>query len=443
MSRLKLNKQIITVQAVLVMLFTVGVIQAQDAVTRWDLNNCISYALEKNLTVNKARLDILSGEADLMQARGQRLPNLSGSVSQTLSGGDSPWEMNYSGSLSVTSAVTLYNGGLINNDIERSVKAQELDKLNLEQASNSIILSVTQAYLNALYAKENIDYYTQVLTSSKRQVERATALKKAGTLAYRDVADIEAQFASDRYALVNASNELVLRITTLKQILEIPVEDSFELYFPEEGVKESLDPLPTRADAFESALNIRPEVKGSQLQQEMAQIDLKSARANYLPTLGLNASVATDYTDMLSTGYGTQMSDKLNERIGLTLSVPIFNRFATKANVSRSQIKLESASLSLINTRNKLLQEVEKAYEDTRASQEQFEAALAQERASAESYRLAEEQYNIGMLDVFELLQIKSKYLNASRELIQTRYTTVLYRKILDFYMGVPISLEN
>ncbi|MBN1927244.1 MAG: TolC family protein, partial [Prolixibacteraceae bacterium] len=255
MSRLKLNKQIITVQAVLVMLFTVGVIQAQDAVTRWDLNNCISYALEKNLTVNKARLDILSGEADLMQARGQRLPNLSGSVSQTLAGDISPWEMNYSGSLSVTSAVTIYNGGLINNDIERSAKAQELNKLDLEQASNNIILSVTQAYLNALYAKENIDYYTQVLTSSKRQVERATALKKAGSMAYRDVADIEAQFASDRYALVNASNELVLRITTLKQILEIPVEDSFELYFPEEGVKESLDPLPTRADAFESALN--------------------------------------------------------------------------------------------------------------------------------------------------------------------------------------------
>lgn len=208
-------------------------------------------------------------------------------------------------------------------------------------------------------------------------------------------------------------------------------------------MREALESLPTREEAFASALNFRPEVKSSILEEEMAQIDVKNARAGYLPSLGLSGSVSTDYSDRLSTGYGSQLSDNLMQRVGLTLSVPIFNRNATKANVSRSKINLESARLSVSNTRNRLLQEVERVYEDSRAAQQRFEAAQAQEQASAESFRLAEEQYNIGMLNAFELLQTKNNYLNASRELIQAKYTTVLYRKILDFYMGVPIVLEQ
>lgn len=448
MNRIKLKHYLFFLFPAVMILLAGGSLKAQEASVKWDLNRCITYALEKNLSVNQAQLRVESAKADLMQARGQRLPNVSASASQNLTNsqatnGSTGWDMSYGGSFSVTSGITIYNGGSINNDIQRSLKSQELVMLNLEQAQNDITLSVTQAYLNALYARENQDYYTQVVAASERQVERARALKNAGSLARRDVADIEAQYASDRYSLVNATNNLVLQTTTLKQILEIPVEEPFELFFPEAGMREALESLPTREEAFASALNFRPEVKSSILEEEMAQIDVKNARAGYLPSLGLSGSVSTDYSDRLSTGYGSQLSDNLMQRVGLTLSVPIFNRNATKANVSRSKINLESARLSVSNTRNRLLQEVERVYEDSRAAQQRFEAAQAQEQASAESFRLAEEQYNIGMLNAFELLQTKNNYLNASRELIQAKYTTVLYRKILDFYMGVPIVLEQ
>ena len=442
MNRIKLKHYLISLFMAVMILSTGVNLKAQDATEQWDLNRCINYALENNLSVNQARLRITSADAELMQARGQRLPNLSASASQNLTNSQIA-DMDYNGSFSVSTGVTIYNGGMINNQIQRGLKNQELSMLNLEQAQNDITLSVTQAYLNALYAKENLDYYTQVVAASEQQVVRVKALQKAGSKARKDVADIEAQYASDRYSLVNAANNLVLQTTTLKQILEIPVEDPFELYFPEAGVKEALGALPSREDAFSSALNFRPEVKSSMLQEDMTRIDLMNAKAGYLPSLSLSGRLSSSYTDSYSKGYGSQLSDNLGESLGLTLSVPIFNRNATKASVVRSQINLEIASLTVSNTRNRLLQTVERLYEDANAARQRFEAAQAQEQASSESYRLAEEQYNIGMLNAIELLQSKNNYLNASRELIQAKYTTVLYRKILDFYMGVPIVLEQ
>lgn len=447
MGRIKFNQQLLAAFSILMVFCAAGVMNAQEVSEQWNLNKCISYALQKNLSVNQSKLRIVTSDADLMQAKGQRLPNLSGSASQSVTNsglgtGNGSDNLSYSSSFSVSTAATLYNGGIISNNIQSSEHSRELSMLNLEQVQNNITLSVTQAYLNALYAKENLEYYAQVVEASERQVVRAKALQSAGSIARRDVADIEAQYANDRYSKVNADNNLIQQITNLKQILEIPVEEPFELYFPKDGVKEALEPLPLLDTAFESALNFRPEVKGSQLQLEIAQLDLNSARAAYLPSLSLSGSVSTDYNNRFTTGFGTQLLDNNMQRLGLNLSIPIFNRFATKANISRNQVNFDIASLTVANTRNKLLQEVEKVYVDTRAAQQRFEAALAQEQAIAESYRLAQEQYNIGMLNAFELLQIKNNYLNSNRELIQSRYTTVLYRKILDFYMGVPIELE-
>lgn len=448
MLRIKQSKKITLLLVAVIYSITTWSIVAQVTPDQWDLDRCISYALEKNLSVNISKLKINTGKTDVMQARSQRLPNLNASASQTLTNSNSPngdkniSELSYGGNFGINSGITVYNGGIINNDIAKSNLAHDLAILNLETATNNITISVTQAYLNALYSKENLDYFTQVVAASERQLTRAKALHQAGSIARRDVAEIEAQFANDKYSMVNASNNLVIQITILKQILEIPVEEEFSLHFPGAGLKVVLDPLPSRENAFESALNFRPEVKGSLVQLEMARLDLKSARAGFLPTIGLSASLTSNYNDRSIKAYSTQISDNFMQSVGLNLSVPIFNRNVTKANVSRGKINIESAELTVSNIRNKLLQEVEKIYEDTRAAQLRFDAAQAQEKASVESYKLAEEQYSIGMLNAFELLQSKNNHLNAGRELIQAKYTTILYRKILDFYMGIPITIN-
>jgi outer membrane protein len=415
----------------------------------WDLNRCLSYAIENNIQLKQTQLAAQSADANIMQARGQRLPYLSGSVSQSATnsrnyndlGETEGWGLAYGGSLSLNTGLTIYGGGQISNDIQRSRLSKEATLLTIDQTEMDISISVVQAYLNILYAHENLEYYKEVAATSRKQLERTQKLLEAGSVSKRDLSDMEAQLASDNYSRVTAESNLVQRNTELKQLLEIPVEESFKVYIPEEILTGIMMALPERFDVFEATLQNRPDVRYSALQKDIAEVDLKNARAGYLPSLTLNASLSSDYNDGLSSSYNSQISDHLMQRIGVTLSVPIFSNYATKANVTRSHINIKQAELVVVNTRNKLLQEVERVYEDTYAGQQRYMAALVQERASEESYLLASEQYQLGMLSSIELLQTRNNWLNASRELIQARFNTLLYRKVLDYYMGIPIEL--
>lgn len=412
---------------------------------QWDLNRCLEYALDNNIQLNKSRLAYTTAEANVLQAKGQRLPNLNASVTQS---GDNRrgenaegWDFSYGGSASINSGITLYSGGAINADISRSNLAKEAALLTVDITEMDISMSVVQAYLNVLYAYENLKYYKEVSGLSLKQLERTQRLLEAGSVSRRDLIDMEAQLASDNYSVVTATNTLTQRTTDLKQLLEIPVEEEFEVFVPQEEVSVIMEPLSDRMDVFEATLRNRPDVQYSALQKDIAEMDLRSARAAYLPTLSASASMGTDYRDLSSYSYGSQLSDNWNQRISLSLSIPIFNRLSTKSNVARSKINIEQADLTLTNTRNKLLQEVERIYEETYAGQQRYLAAMAQKKASEESYNLAIEQYNLGMLNSIELLQTRNNWLNANRELIQARYNSLLYKKILDYYMGVPLVM--
>lgn len=415
----------------------------------WNLNQCITYALENNIDLSKTRLQAETASADLMQSKGARLPSLNGSVSQSGvnnrtfndNGSSDGWSLSYSGSVSVNAVVTLYNGGVLNNKLKRSELAGEAAALNVTQAEMDITLAVTQAYLNVLYARENVAYYQDVVDASEKQVVRGKALLKAGSLSRRDLADLEAQLASDRYDFVTAQNALVSRITDIKQLLEISVEDEITLFFPSSDELQVVTILPSRSEAFRKALGNRPEIAYSENQFSMAELDVKSAKAAYLPSLSLNASMSSSYSDALSSGYSSQLSDHFFQGVDLTLSVPIFNRLSTKASVTKRRIDLQNAQLTVTNIRNSLLQTVEQVYQDSYAGQQQYDAAMAQENAAKESFRLSEEQFNLGMLNTIEWLQTRNNYLSARRELIQAKYSSILYRKILDYYMGVPIEL--
>ncbi|MCA1745833.1 MAG: TolC family protein [Bacteroidales bacterium] len=347
----------------------------------WDLNRCLNYALENNIQLKQSHLAAQTADANILQARGQRLPYLSGSVSQSATnsrnyndlGEREGWGLAYGGSMSLNTGLTIYGGGQANNDIKRSRLSKEATLLTIDQTEMDLSMSVVQAYLNILYAQENLAYYNEVAATSLKQLERTQKLLEAGSVSKRDLLDMEAQLASDNYSRVTAESNLVQRNTELKQLLEIPVEASFKVFIPEEPVTGIMMALPERYD--------------------------------------------------------------------VTLSVPIFSNYATKASVSRSHINIKQAELVVVNTRNKLLQEVERIYEDTYAGQQRYLAALIQERAAEESFLLAGEQYHLGMLSSIELLQTRNNWLNASRELIQARYNTLLYRKILDYYMGVPLEL--
>jgi outer membrane protein len=412
----------------------------------WDLNTCINYALENNIQVKQKKLNVTSNELDLSKSKSAWLPNLNASVSENLSNSKDKtnvdnWAASNGTSFSLSTSMPIYQGGTIKNSIKKSELSVDQANVEVEIIQKSIILSIVQAYLDVLYTKESVDYYAEVVSASEKQVERSKDLFNAGSAVRKDLAQMEAQLASDNYSLTVAKNNLTSRTTELKQLLEIPVADTFEVSFPEVQVIDSLANFPTKLEAINAAISIMPEIKSSQVNNQIAEVNYKMAKSGYLPSLNLNAGYSTNYSSSLSGGFGNQLSNNQLQQVGLTLSVPIFNRLSTKTSVQQSKISLDQAKLSAMETEKNLQQQVETIYQDAVAGIYRYKSAKTQMELADESYRLSEQQFNLGMINTVELLKVKTTLLNSRMELIQSKYSAILNLKILDYYMGKTITL--
>ncbi len=412
----------------------------------WDLNNCINYALENNIQVKQKKLSVTSNELDLSKDKSAWLPSLNASISENLSNSKDKtnadsWAASNGTSFSLTASMPIYQGGTIKNNIRKSQLSVEQANVEVEITQKSIILSIVQAYLDVLYTKESVDYYGEVVLASQKQVERSKDLFNAGSIVRKDLAQMEAQFASDNYSLTVAINNLTSRTTDLKQLLEIPVADTFAVSFPEVQVIDSLASFPSKLEAINAAMSIMPEIRSSQVNNQIAEVNYRITKSGYLPSLSLNAGYSTDYSSSLSGGFSNQLSNNQLQKVGLTLNVPIFNRFSTRTSVQQSKIGMEQARLSALETEKNLQQQVETIYQDAVAGIYRYKSAKTQMELADESYRLSEQQFNLGMINAVELLKVKTSLLNSKMELIQSKYSAILNLKILDYYMGKTITL--
>lgn len=413
----------------------------------WDLQACLDYARTNNITLNSYRLNRLSSEQDLLLSRSAVLPDLAATASPSVTHskvidantGDFKSGVRVAGSTSLNSSITLYNGGYLKNDILQKDLLVKIAGLDLAAAENDITLQITQAYLNILLAKENVVYVKDVVAVSEAQVRQEQEFYDVGAVAWKDLVQLKAQLANDKYTLVTAQNTHRQYVIVLKQLLQLPTETSFGIVEPDTlmGVT-LLTPLP---EAQKTALENRPEVKSSELGVQVAELDVRKARAGYLPALTAGAGIGTSYSRNDAYSFLRQTDNNFYQQVGLTLSVPIFSRRVNRVNEEKAKINVDQAELTLQNTRTNLSQAIERAYIDVQNAQGQYDAAVEQLRYSQESYRIANEQLKIGAANTVEVLQQKNLYVQAMQSYIQAKYSAALYIRIYDFYRGIPVKL--
>ena len=414
----------------------------------WDLAKCIDYAKKNNIQINTLRLSQQTSQQEYLLAKAARLPDLSGSASQTVahgnnfSNGDNGRHSGYnlSGSYGLSSNVTIYNGSYINNNIQQKNLSVQSANLNIIQQENDITLQITQAYLAILLDKENIIYNTDLLNTTKAQVSLEQKRYNVGSVARKDLIQLQAQQASDQYTLVNSQNAERGDLITLKQLLLLPSDSRFDITKPDTVIA-PIDSVAAFRDAEQTALQNRPEVKNGELGVKIAQYDVDKARAGYKPTLTGGASLNSGYANGQSTSFGTQINDNFTQQLGLTLAIPIFTKRVVKTQVEEAKINVKQAQLDLKNTRITLSQTVERAYINVQNARSQYDAASEEYKYSKESYRIASEQLKVGVANTVDFLLQKNLYVQAQQAFIQAKYNTLLTLKIYDFYRGVPIKL--
>ena len=416
----------------------------------WTLRQCIDYARENNIQVKTQELAVESAEASLLQAKAQQYPTLSFSSSfganfQNVNTFNEYMEenggMSFSNSFGLNSGLALYQGGRLRNGVKQQQIQLEASETDLEQQLVDIEISVAQAYLQILYNRESLELARQNELLSASQVERGEELFKAGSISRVELSQLKSQNASDKYQIVAAENALESSRLNLKQILELGIDSDFDVSFPDIDDAVIGSEIPTLYQAYTEALATLPQIKGSELGIESADMAVKVAKGAALPSLSLNAGISTGYSSATGITYFDQLGNKLGESLGLNLSIPIFNNRQVKTNVKKAEIQLAQARLQDESTRKQLLATLESVRNDAVSAQQRYFASKTQLEAATESYRLVTEQFNAGIKNTVELLNEKNNYINALSQQLQAKYQALLAEKLLSRYMNHPIEL--
>ena len=406
---------------------------------RFTLEDCIRYAFANSYERKSMALSNESLEASYEQSKLQRLPSLSASAGQNISNNENGWSS--SGNLSVGSSVTLYQGGNIRNAIEQSRLNLERNEAQLERYDNQITTQILQSFLQVLGNQELLNYQLEVLKTSGEQLKQGQARHRVGTILESDLMLLEAQYLSDSNNVVDTRISIENNLLDLKVLLSMDPSDKLDIVSPDteniNGLKAS---LPGEEEAIQLALEYLPDVRMSDYDIRIAEKSVQMAKGNYLPTVSANANVGMGLLSIDGNGINRWYSTP-TESAGISVSIPIFSRGSTKANVKKSQIALEQAQLDYEQTQLSLRQTVSQAYRNVVSAFNAYKVSQAKEQAYSKSFEAYNLQYQYGNITTVELLQQQNNYLNTLNSYIQNKYSLLMKRKILDLYMGRNITL--
>ncbi|HNX83298.1 MAG TPA: TolC family protein [Bacteroidales bacterium] len=412
---------------------------------QWSLTDCIGYALEKNIQVRKAGVSVSLGELSLQQSKDNMLPSLSASLSENLG-----WRLETGASdetslvgssrtnASLSSGLTLFNGFQLRNQVRQAGLDLKSLQYSADQTTESVSLNIMSAYLQVLYSEEQVINARNQAEATREELALAAERLTLGAIANSDYLQVKTQLASEESSLATAVNNLKMAKLNLMQLMEYPVDESFEIARPDIDAFISTAPAADAVSVYQEALEVKPQIKIASINRENASIDLEMARAGFLPSLSLSAGMSTGFTEAAE--MGAQLKNGFSPSVGLSASVPIFRNNQNKTAVSRAKYGITTAELDELNTRNQLRKEVEQAVLDAESALISYQAALNRYDSSVETYNLSEEKFKLGAMNSVDFLIQKTNLTAAESNLLQAKYELVYSHKIIDFYRGVALT---
>jgi len=437
-----MNKKITSVVLSLLFLLPTGANARQ-----WTLEQCLEYALQNNIQLQKTKIQKQNATEDWLQSRSALLPTLSASTSQNLN--YTPWissgttgdgysrssvdKFYYNGSYGVNANWTIWNGNRNRNQITLNKLVEEAAEIDSMTIAQSIQEQIAQLYVQILYTEEAVKVNKESLKSSEANEKRGKYFVENGKMSKADLSQLTAQVAQDNYAVIQAESQAKNYKRQLKQLLQITNED-FDIVVPSTTDEMALQTIPALNGVYTSALDNRPELKSYQNAIEQSKLNMQMAKAYSLPTISANAGVSTSTTSMNSTAWGTQLKDNFNMGAGITVSLPIFDNRSKKTAVNKAVLQQQSAMLDLKNEQTTLYSTIENYWLQATTNQNQFKAAKISSSSAKESYDMINEKFKEGLSNIVEVRSAKDKLLQSQQEELQSKYLTILNIDMLNFY---------
>ncbi|WP_190811148.1 TolC family protein [Flagellimonas sp. S3867] len=419
---------------------------------KWTLQECVTYAVENNLTIEQFELDLENAKIDESDAIGALIPDLNGSSTISSNTGlsfnpatNEPTTntiLNVNASLS--SNVVLFNGLRNFKRIQRARLNGIANQYRVDDIKDDIRLNVANAYLQVLSNKETLKTFRAQLAVTEQDLKRTKELVESGVSPRGDLLEIEATAANQEQQVVNGESLVLISRISLAQLLQITDYENFDI--AEESFEIPIsDILSNSAKViFDKALTFRNDIKFSESSVELSEKDLEIAKGARYPTLVGFFNYNTRYSDQ-NNAFGS-FFDQLyifdGISYGAQLNVPIFNGWSTRNNVKRAKINVDISKVQLEQQKLELETNINQAYVDVTSFFKAYEAAEKTLDARRLAYDYARERFDVGLMNAFDFSQAQSRLDNAEADVIRTKYDYIFRLKILEFYFGIPISLN-
>lgn len=417
---------------------------------QWDLKKCIDYAIEHNLSIKQQEATRDQNAVELNTAKWSRLPNLNGSVGQSFSFGRGLQADNtyadrntQNTNFSLSTNVPLFTGLQIPNNIALSKLNLKAAIEDLNKAKEDISIQVTSSYLQILFDKELSKIAHTQVELSREQLKLKEAFFKNGKASEADVYEARARVAQDEMSAVQADNNYQLALLDLSQLLELPTPEGFSIISP--NVEDNFETLSSPEDIYTDAVLNKPGIKAAQFRLQGAAKSIRIAQSAWYPQLNFGAGLSTNYYSISGTdnaSFSSQWHQNLSKYLQFTLTIPLFNRFETRNRVKNARIQQSALSWRLEESKKTLFKEIQQAYYNAIAAESKYTSSRTATESAEASFRLMSEKYANGKATATEYNEMRTNWMKATSDMVQAKYDYLFRTKILDFYKGIPLTLD-
>ena len=420
----------------------------------WSLEDCIKYAIENNIQIKQQVIQTEVQKNSLALAKLKLVPSLNSQASHDYSFGRALDQNTYtfynqtlqSDRLSVGGSSPVFTGLQNYNSIQKNKYMVLAGQEDLQNIRDNVALNVALAYLQILLNKELVAANENQLNITLQQIEKTKKLVDAGSVAKGNLLQIEAQAAQEELQLINMKNQLETSYLTITQMLELKTPVGFEIIIPEISVEPNSIITGNIQEIYEIAEKSRPEIRSAELKLTASEYDLKIAKGGRIPTIALRYSVQTGYTYVFNESTNEPFSDQFknnrNSGVGLSMNIPILNGWQVNKNIANSVLGVQDNQYSLEGTKKQLYKNIQQAYTDAVAALKKYNVSIKAVTSTEESFRYTEQKFNVGMVTPVDYNAAKTQLLTSQSDLAQSKYEFIFKTKVLDFYKGIPLTLE-
>lgn len=473
-----IQRKVKIIVCLLILTLPASAVFAQEKIT---LQRAVELALERNLNIKQAQFNEALSKENLDQSRYNLLPSVSANPQASFNFGRNidPSTNQFTNqrifalSGNVSAQLVLFQGGQLRNQIIQNKILLQADQTNTAKVKNDLILNVVTTYLSVLSNEDLVAASGQQIDIARLTLDRADKNFKAGNQTLADLSQAKAQLSTAELNRTDAQNQLELSMLTLKQYMEMAPQTPIMLERPDIS-KLSVQSIFNAQEVLNTALNVNPDVRLAELQKDASYQGIKIAKGGWWPSLVLFGAAGTNYSDarfkelqgvqvtqkigeVAGTGqdvvttfttsalgkypFSQQIKDNFNQAVGVTLQIPIFDRFTTRTNVRKAKIQYENAMVGAQLAKNNLSKIIYQAVWDAQAAQKRYVSAQQTYQANKDAYNTILQRFNVGLVNSLDLNTSLTNLNKAEFDMIQARYQMVFRSKVIDYYLGNPITL--